>query len=63
MTHYRDGNGKKDLNVTIDRIDPEEWYVRYNIQLVCQRANIIKHTLSEDMLLWWCENIVRNKKK
>ena len=63
MTLYRDGSGKKDLNVTIDRIDPEEWYVRYNIQLVCQRANIIKHTLSEDMLLWWCENIVRNKKK
>ena len=63
MTHHRDGSGKKDLNVTIDRIDPSVWYVRSNIQLVCQRANIIKHTLTEDMMLWLCENIVRNKKK
>ena len=63
MTHNRAGCGKKDLNVTIDRIDPSVWYVRSNIQLVCQRANIIKHTLTEDMMLWWCENIVRNKKK
>ena len=47
----------------IDRIDPSVLYVRSNIQLVCQRANIIKHTLTEDMMLWWCENIVRNKKK
>jgi len=61
MTYHKDGQGKKDLNASIDRIDPQVWYIPSNLQLVCSRVNIIKHTLSEDLLYWWCKNIVEFK--
>ena len=32
-----------------------------NIQLVCSRVNILKHSLSEDLLYWWCKNIIEYK--
>ena len=61
MTYHKDGNGKKDLNASIDRIDPEIWYIPSNIQLVCSRVNVLKHNLSEDLLYWWAKNIVEFK--
>ena len=61
MTYHKDGHGKKDLNASIDRIDPTIWYIPSNIQLVCSRVNILKHNLSEDLLYWWCKNIVEFK--
>lgn len=61
MTYHKDGQGKKDLNASIDRIDPQIWYLPSNIQLVCSRVNILKHSLSEDLLYWWCKNIVEFK--
>jgi hypothetical protein len=63
MTHTKDGEGKKDLNVSLDRINPNEGYKPGNIQLVAYRVNIMKHSLSEDLFLWWCENIVNQKIK
>ena len=63
MTYHKDGAGKKDLNASIDRIDPHTYYIPSNIQLVCSRVNILKHTLSEDLLYWWCKNIVEFKEK
>jgi hypothetical protein len=32
-------------------------YTPQNIQLVCYRINIMKHTLSEDMFYWWVKTI------
>jgi hypothetical protein len=61
MTYHKDGQGKKDLNVSIDRINPNIWYIPNNIQLVCGRVNILKHSLTEDLLYWWCKNIVEHK--
>lgn len=61
MTYHKDGRGRRDLNVSIDRIDPDIDYLVTNIQLVCLRANTIKHTLKEDELYWWCKNIVEFK--
>jgi hypothetical protein len=61
MTYAKDGTGKKEFNVSIDRIDPHNGYVPGNVQLVCYRVNLMKHTLSEDELYWWCKNIVTNK--
>jgi hypothetical protein len=63
MTHAKDGEGKKDLNVSLDRINPNEGYKPGNIQLVAYRVNIMKHSLSEDLFLWWCENVVNQKIK
>ena len=61
MTFHKDGSGRRDLNVSIDRIDPDVEYLVTNIQLVCLRVNTIKHTLKEDELYWWCKNIVECK--
>ena len=61
MTHQRDGTygdrKKKEFNASIDRINPNGPYVRQNVQLVANRINTMKHTLSQDMFLWWIRNI------
>ena len=67
MTHQRDGTygdrKKKDFNASIDRINPNGPYVRGNAQLVANRVNTMKHTLSEDMFMWWIKNIYEHKLK
>lgn len=67
MTHQRDGTygdrKKKDFNASIDRINPNGPYVRGNAQLVANRANTMKHTLSEDMFIWWVQNIYEHRLK
>ena len=61
MTHQRDGTygdkKQKDFNASIDRINPNGPYVRENAQLVAARVNTMKHTLGQDMFLWWIKNI------
>jgi len=61
MTHHRDGalgDGKqKDLNASIDRVNPQGPYSRENVQLAAARVNIMKHTLGEEMFIWWVKNI------
>jgi hypothetical protein len=57
LTHHRDGDGAKEFNASIDRIDPNGSYTKNNVQLVAYRVNFLKHTLSEDMLYWWVKNI------
>lgn len=57
MTHARDGQGSKDFNVSLDRINNEVGYVSGNVQLVCYRVNIMKHTCTEDIFMWWIKNI------
>jgi hypothetical protein len=61
MTHQRDGSysdkTRKEFNASIDRINPSGPYTRENVQLVATRINTMKHTLSQDMFLWWIRNI------
>jgi hypothetical protein len=67
MTHQRDGTygdrKKKEFNASIDRINPNGPYVRENVQLVAARVNTMKHTLGEDMFIWWVKNIYETKIK
>jgi len=67
MTHQRDGTygdrKKKEFNASIDRINPQGPYVRENVQLVASRVNTMKHTLGEDMFIWWVKNIYETKIK
>jgi hypothetical protein len=67
MTHQRDGTygdrKKKEFNASIDRINPQGPYVRENVQLVAARVNTMKHTLGEDMFIWWVKNIYETKIK
>ncbi|MDC1426602.1 hypothetical protein N8339_06500 [Gammaproteobacteria bacterium] len=61
MTHQRDGTygdkKPKEFNASIDRINPNGPYVRENVQLVAARVNTMKHTLGQDMFMWWVKNI------
>jgi hypothetical protein len=57
LTHHRDGSGYKEHNASIDRINPAVGYTPENIQLVCFRINIMKHSLTEDMFYWWVKTI------
>ena len=57
MTHHKDGLGRKDFNASMDRIVPEYGYVPGNVQLVCDRVNTMRHTLSMDMFYWWIKCI------
>jgi hypothetical protein len=64
MTHQRDGTygdrKKKEFNASIDRINPQGPYVRENVQLVAARVNTMKHTLGEDMFMWWVREHLRD---
>lgn len=57
LTHHIDGSGHKEYNASLDRISQDIGYTTTNIQLVCYRVNILKHTLPEDMLFWWIKTI------
>ena len=67
MTHQRDGSygdkKKKEFNASIDRINPSGPYTRDNVQLVANRINTMKHTLSQDMFFWWVKNITATMSK
>ena len=64
MTHQRDGTygdkKPKEFNASIDRINPQGPYVRENVQLVAARVNTMKHTLGQDMFMWWVKNVHDN---
>ena len=62
MTHAKDGNGNKAMNASLDRIRPDHGYTikPLNVQLVCARVNIMKHTLPEHEFRWWIANIHEN---
>jgi len=61
MTSYRDGVSRIDLNASLDRRDPNLGYTLDNVHLVCDRVNLMKHTLDEDMFFWWIKNITAHQ--
>ena len=57
MTHHRDGQGHKDCNASIDRINSALGYVAGNVQLTCLRANLMRSTLTLTEFNWWIRTI------
>lgn len=55
------GKGKHDTNISIDRIDSAKGYTKDNIQLVCSHVNMMKSNLDIQRLIYFCENIIKNK--
>lgn len=60
MTHHRDGISRVDINASLDRRNPNAGYTLENVHLVCNRVNTMKHTLDEDMFMWWIKNIAEH---
>jgi len=58
---WHGGEGRQDLNISIDRKNSDKGYIIENVQLVTQRINTMKHTLGESEFYWWCKNVVHNK--
>lgn len=50
-------------NASIDRIDSSLGYEKRNIQLVCTIINLMKHTLSQEELLFYCTQIIKTQNK
>ena len=55
MTH---GQTVMETAISIDRIDSNIGYRMSNIQLVCQRVNVMKMDMDDNSLWWWAKNLV-----
>lgn len=51
--------GNREFNASIDRIDSSLPYTADNVQLVCNRVNIMKGVLPSTQLYWWIDRIQR----
>ena len=57
MTHTSRPADDRRLNVSLDRIDSSRNYLKSNVQLVTQIANISKHSLKQDDFVHLCTQI------
>lgn len=63
MTCFVGGRGRLDDNLSIDRINSNFGYVISNIQLVCDRVNIMKGNLSMKELIVYAQDIISKNEK
>lgn len=54
------GSGRHKTNMSIDRIEVGGPYIKDNIRLVCVQANTIRNDLTDEEMLWWCKQIIKN---
>lgn len=52
------GSGVVYTNASIDQIEAGGGYTEDNVQLVCHIVNLMKSTMSEEELTFWCRAIV-----
>ena len=57
---YLAGHGRKQTNISIDRINSSLGYIRGNVQLVCDAVNVMKSNSTEEELYQWSLMIVEN---
>lgn len=55
------GEGYKDSNISIDRIDSTRGYIKDNIRLTCRGANAFKGTWNDNQLVELCIAILNNR--
>lgn len=55
---YELKKGRTHTNVSIDKIDRTKGYIIGNIQLVCMACNQIKSDMPENLMYYFCKNIV-----
>jgi hypothetical protein len=54
------GRGVVNTNASLDRIVPGGPYVMKNIRIVCTFVNSFRGAVSDNELVWWCQNIVKH---
>jgi len=50
-------------NASIDRIIPGKPYTKTNVRLLCTFVNSFRGNLSDEALVWWCGEIVKQGSK
>lgn len=60
MTH---GQTVMETAMSLDRIDSSVGYRMSNIQLVCQRVNVMKMDMDDNSLWWWAKNLVMHDER
>lgn len=55
---FTQNEGRCPTNVSIDRIDSSLGYTEANVQLVCNRVNVMKLDGTLDELTYWCKAIL-----
>lgn len=51
---------QSELSASPDRIDIGKGYVEGNIRLVCSRINLMRNSLHDHDLIWWCRAVVNS---
>lgn len=52
------GNGRKDSNASIDKIDPKKGYVKGNVQIISFKANRMKNDATQEELFEFANSII-----
>ena len=63
MTHTSRPADDRRHNVSLDRIDSSKNYLRANVQLVTQTANIMKHSMTQGSFLDMCSAIAEKSRR
>ena len=61
MTYQSTDNNENDSNISLDRIDGDKGYENGNIQLVCKRINLMRHTATVKDFKQWCTKVSENR--
>lgn len=57
------GSGRILTNISLDRIDNNLGYTKDNVQLLCDFANNMKSTLSNEEIIEWCHSIISTQEQ
>jgi hypothetical protein len=57
------GDGRKDSNASIDKIDPARGYIKGNVQIISFKANRMKNDATKPELLIFAQNIINMYKE
>lgn len=51
-------HGRRNTNISIDRIDSTKGYTKENVQLVCSAINFMKANMDNSTFLYFCKEVI-----
>lgn len=56
------GEGYKEINCSVDRINTNEGYMIGNMRLVCNKVNTMRNNYTDENFIWFCKKIAEFNK-